>query len=83
MLIQQLGLDLARLVNKPLVTALVRLLRGPAHAAGFGALQEFLETGLFAFRELEDPAFFIDTIYQREWLTMQKLFAGDENPFLA
>jgi len=83
LLIRQLGLDLARLVNKPLVTALVRLLRGPAHAAGFGALQEFLETGLSAFRELEDPAFFIDTIYQREWQTMQKLFAGDENPFLA
>lgn len=81
LLIQRLGLDLARLVNKPLVTALVRLLRGPAHAAGFGKLQEFLESGLSAFRELEDPAFFIDTIYQREWRTMQKLFAGDEDPF--
>jgi hypothetical protein len=75
-------MDLARLVDKPLVTMLVRLLRGPAHAAGFGTLQEFLETGLFAFRELEDSDFFIETIYEREWLTMQKLFAGDENPFL-
>jgi hypothetical protein len=82
LLIQRLGLDLARLVNKPLVTALVRLLRGPAHAAGFGKLQEFLESGLSAFRELKDPAFFIDTSYQREWSTMQKLFAGDKNPFL-
>ena len=81
LLIQRLGQDLARLMNKPLVAALVRLLRGPAHAAGFGKLQEFLETGLSAFRELEDPDYFIDTIYQREWLTMQKLFAGNENPF--
>ena len=83
LLIRDLGTELARLVDKPLVTALVRFLRGPAHAASFGKLQEFLETGLYAFRELEDSAFFIDTIYQREWLTMQKLFAGDENPFLS
>jgi hypothetical protein len=82
LLIRDLGMDLARLVDKPLVTMLVRLLRGPAHAAGFGTLQEFLETGLFVFRELEDSDFFIETIYAREWLTMQKLFAGDENPFL-
>lgn len=81
LLIRQLGIDLARLVDKPLVTHLVRLARGPAHAAGFGALQNFLETGLFSFRKLEDSAFFIDTIYQREWLTMQKLFAASNHPF--
>lgn len=81
LLIRQLGIDLARLVELPLVTHLVRLARGPAHAAGFGALQDFLETGLFSFRKLEDPAFFINTIYQREWRTMQKLFAADPYPF--
>ncbi len=81
LLIRQLGIDLARLVDKPLVTQLVRLARGPAHAAGFGALQNFLEAGLLSFRKLEDSGFFINTIYQREWLTMQKLFAGNPNPF--
>ena len=80
-MIRQLGVDLAWLVDKPLVTQLVRLARGPAHAAGFGALQNFLEAGLFSFRKLEDSGFFINTIYQREWLTMQKLFAGNPNPF--
>ena len=82
LLIRQLGFDLARLVDKPLVGYLVRLLRGPAHAAGFGKLQEFLETGLVSFRQLEDSDWFIETIYQREWQTMQKLFAGDDEPFL-
>jgi hypothetical protein len=81
LLIRQLGFDLARLVDKPLVTHLVRLARGPAHATGFGALQDFLETGLQSFRKLDDSAFFIETIYQREWQTMQKLFAADPSPF--
>ncbi len=80
-LIRQLGHDLARLVDRPLVSRLVRLLRGPAHATGFGKLQEFLEAGLGSFRKLEDPDQFVNTIYQREWRAMQKMFAGDENPF--
>lgn len=81
LLIRQLGRDLARLVHKRFVMQLVRLLRGPAYAAGFGKLQAFLEDGLSAFKKLENPGFFIDTIYQREWQSMQKLFDGDEHPF--
>ena len=57
------------------------MLPGPAHAAGFGRLQEFLETGLVSFRALEDPVHFVDTIYQREWSSMERLFAGDPYPF--
>ena len=64
-----------------MVNTLVRLLRGPAHAAGFGKLQEFLEEGLAAFRALEDPACFVDTIYEREWRAMERMFAGAERPF--
>jgi hypothetical protein len=80
-LIRKLGYDLDRLVNKPLVNTLVRLLRGPAHAAGFGKLQEFLESGLGSFRALKDVRYFNETIYQREWNSMQKLFAGEAEPF--
>ena len=53
----------------------------PAHAAGFGQLQDFLEEGLNAFRALKDVHCFLDTIHEREWASMQKLFAGDEDPF--
>jgi len=81
LLIRKVGYDLETLVRKPLVNALVRLLRGPAHAAGFGALQEFLETGLGSFRALEDVRGFIDTIYDREWNSMIRMFAGEEKPF--
>jgi hypothetical protein len=81
LLIKKLGYDLDRLKNKPLVNMLVRLLRGPAHAAGFGVLQEFLESGLGAFRAVNDIRYFNETIYQREWNAMEKLFAGEEKPF--
>ena len=80
-LIRKLGYDLDRLVRKPLVNTLVRLLRGPAHAAGFGKLQEFLETGLGSFRALKDIRYFNETIYEREWNSMLGMFAGEEKPF--
>lgn len=80
-LIRKLGYDLDSLVRWPLVNRLVRLLRGPAHAAGFGRLQEFLEAGLSAFRALPDAAFFIETIYDREWVAMQRMFDESNKPF--
>lgn len=80
-LIKRLGDDLGKLVDKSLVSYLVRLLRGPAHAAGFGELQQFLETGLASFRKLDDKQFFVNTIYEREWLAMERLFAGDDQPY--
>jgi hypothetical protein len=80
-LIRKLGYDLDKLVRLPLVNYLVRLMRGPAHLAGFGKLQEFLEEGLAAFRALPDTGYFIETIYQRETEAMQKMFAGARQPF--
>jgi hypothetical protein len=81
LLIRKLGYDLDKLVQWPLVNYLVRLLRGPAHAAGFGSLQEFLEAGLASFRALEDAAWFVETIYDREWGAMEEMFAGADRPF--
>ena len=81
MLIRKLGYDLEALVRKPLVNRLVRLLRGPAHAAGFGQLQGFLEEGLESFRALPDAGQFVETIYEREWNAMQRMFEGAKKPF--
>jgi hypothetical protein len=81
LLIREVGNELAKLVHKSLVVRLIRFMRGPAYAAGFGALQSFLESGVLSFRKLEDPVYFVNTIYEREWLSMQKLFAGDAEPF--
>lgn len=80
-LIRKLGYDLDKLVRRPLVNSLLRLMRGPAHLAGFGKLQDFLEEGLAAFRALPDTGLFIETIYERESDAMRKLFAGARQPF--
>lgn len=65
-LIYRLGHQLNRLVHHRLVMMLIRMLRGPALAAGFGLLQSFLENGLNAFRIMGDGSEFIETIRQRE-----------------
>lgn len=81
LLIHKLGYDLDRLVRKSWINYLVRLMRGPAVAAGFGRLQTFLENGLGSFRALEDATWFVDVIYEREWSAMERLFDGDSDPF--
>lgn len=80
-LIRRLGLELNKLVHHRLVLWMVKTVRAPARAAGFGQLQSFLEQGLNAFRVMGDGAHFIETIYRRESLAMQRLFAGAVDPF--
>ena len=80
-LIRRLGLALNELVHHRLVLWLIRTVRGPARAAGFGLLQSFLENGLNAFRRMGDGTGFIETVWQREGDVMRRLFDADQNPF--
>ena len=80
-LIRRLGLELNELVHHRLVLLLIRTVRGPARAAGFGLLQTFLEQGLTAFRIMGDGTGFIETIWQKETDIKNRLMAGDEDPF--
>ena len=80
-LIGRLGLELNELVHHRLVLWLIRTLRGPARAAGFGLLQSFLESGLNAFRIMGDGTEFVETIWHQEAEIMQRLFDADEKPF--
>jgi hypothetical protein len=80
-LIRQLGLVLNELVHHRVVLLMVRMVRGPARAAGFGLLQSFLESGLFAFRAMGDGTEFVEAIWERERRAMQKLLAGEQRPF--
>lgn len=82
-LIHSLGLELNKLVRRRVVLWLIRTVRAPARAAGFGRLQAFLEQGFNAFRTMGDGTEFIETIYQRESQAMQRLFAGADDPFKA
>jgi len=75
-LIRDLGVVLNKLVHHRLVMMLIRMLRGPAIAAGFGLLQSFLENGLNAFKIMGDGTQFIDAIWQRENDFMHSILAG-------
>lgn len=80
-LIRRLGLALNELVHHRLVLFLIRTLKGPARAAGFGLLQGFLEQGLFAFQRMGDGTGFVETVWRRESEVSRRLFAGAEYPF--
>ena len=80
-LIRHLGLELNELVHHRLVMFLIRTLRRPARAAGFGLLQSFLEQGLRAFQIMGDGTEFIETIWSNEDRISQRLFAAEKNPF--
>ncbi len=80
-LMSEIGSYLDRVVRKPIVRGLVRLARGPAHAAGFGLLQEFLERGLTAFEAMHGADEFLRTIETRERQVSERLFAGVDDPF--
>lgn len=80
-LIGEVGNGLAEALRMPGIGALLRLSRLPARAAGLGALQSFLERGCAAFGELGDAAGFLEDIRRSETAAMQRLFAGDADPF--
>lgn len=80
-LIHGLGMTLDRAVSKPAIGTLLRLSRGPARAAGLGALQSFLERGFAAFRALDGAADFVEEIARRELEVSRRLFAGHPRPF--
>ncbi len=60
-----LGETLKKLVRIPLIGGLLRTMRAPAHAAGFGALQQFLEIGYLTFRRISDIDRFLDLLRVR------------------
>lgn len=80
-LIDEVGQGLADALRLPGVHALLRLSWLPARAAGLGVLQSFLERGCAAFAELGDVAGFLADIRRSETTAMQRLFAGDRDPF--
>ncbi len=72
-LIVDMGRALDSMVRMPGIGVILRLAHIPAHAAGFGVLQDFLERGFAAFRELRGAERLLDTIRERETHLMDTL----------
>jgi hypothetical protein len=76
-----IGTTLDRVTRRPLLKAAISLMKGPAHAAGLGALHDFLDRGFRAFERMKGATEFLDIIRTREMLILQRLFAGNRAPF--
>lgn len=73
----EIGGALDRFTRNPLMRHSLRMMRGPARAAGLGALQGFLERGFDAFRQMRGAQPFLSAIAAREEALRQRLFAAD------
>lgn len=76
----ELGETLKKLARVPLIGGLLRTMRKPAHAAGFGALQEFLETGFVTFRRISDIDRFLELLRQRMSQVFEYIYMSDTTP---
>lgn len=82
-LTDRVGRALDVLTHKPLLRQSLRLMRGPARAAGLGALQAFLEAGFDTFRGMRGASEFLTTIGTRERAIAAALFnAPLDDPYL-
>ena len=80
-LVEAVGRRLDALVKKPLIGGTLKLMRKPAHLAGLGDLQDFLEEGYRAFRTMNGCEEFLDALHARETAILNRLFSGASKPF--
>ncbi len=80
-LIGEIGAALDRAVGKPLIRTALVMMRQPARLAGMSALQDFLERGFAAFREMNGARTFLQTIDERETNILEAIVDGATNPF--
>jgi hypothetical protein len=71
-----LGGTLKTLVKVPLLGAMLRGMRVPAHAAGYGALHEFLERGYTNFKAIPDIEHFLAEIDARMTEVFEIIFTA-------
>lgn len=74
-LMLEIGQALEGYTRSLLLAKSLRMMRGPAHAAGLSSLQAFLEAGFAAFRAMHGSQAFLDTIARREREIAQALFS--------
>jgi len=80
-LVVGVGERLDALVVKPLVHRTLKVMRTPAHLAGMDDLQDFLERGFHAFREMGGAGDFLSLVRSRETTILNRLFSGAPEPF--
>lgn len=80
-LMVEIGTDIDGIVKIPLAGMTLRAARGPAQHAGWFQLQDFLERGYHAFKNMHGAARFLDTIAGRERAILDRIYARHPDPF--
>jgi hypothetical protein len=74
--------EAAQGARNPIFAISLRLVRGPAERAGWFELYDFLARGYLACKPMKDVDFFVKTIEQRELEILDKIYAGEDDPFI-
>jgi hypothetical protein len=77
----QIGATLDRIAHKPFVAAAIKVMEGPARAAGVGKLHDFLARGYAAFRHMNGADDFLAAIAARETRINDQIYRGAARPF--
>ena len=77
-LIDKIGKTLDRLTRMPLIRYSLKLMNGPAHLAGLGALHSFLQRGFDAFSDMKGADEFLAIVTERETALMKEWFANPD-----
>lgn len=77
----EVGVALDRYVRKPMLRTALGIMHKPAHVAGLGALQDFLERGFDAFARMGGAVEFLATVETRERAAHDAIVAGSGAPF--
>jgi hypothetical protein len=80
-LIVTIGQEIDQVTRLPFVETSLRLAHQPAHWAGWGELQDFLERGFAAFKQMGDATPFLQSVGQRERQILDQIYAGAPDPF--
>ena len=76
-LMLRIGRALDQYTRKPMWSTTLRMMRGPAKAAGLNDLQTFLESGFEAFKAMRGAEQFLQTVALRERALIERLFSAD------
>jgi hypothetical protein len=80
-LIGAVGRALDQYVHKRMVRSALVLMRKPAHMAGLGTLQDFMERGFAAFRAMHGAGVFLALVHERETALHRLLLNGSLDAF--
>ncbi|MCP4362507.1 MAG: hypothetical protein GY796_31260 [Chloroflexi bacterium] len=75
------GRGIGKLIRLPMIGMALRAARRPAHRSGWHELQDFMERGFVAFKQMKGVDEFMQIVEGRERQILGQIFAGKPNPF--